>query len=83
MTFGRLPAQFKPQRVAREDMAGETDNADAAAQRLETALERIASLAGRCTLPPRTGTDALPVAEIAARLDAMIERLRAALDRAS
>jgi hypothetical protein len=63
-------------------MAGETENADAAAQRLETALERIASLAGRCT-PPRTGVDAPPVAEIAARLDAMIERLRAALDRAS
>lgn len=63
-----------------EDMAGETENADAAAQRLETALERIASLAGTA---PRTGADAPPVAEIAARLDTMIERLRAALDRAS
>ena len=60
-------------------MAGETENADAAAERLETALERIASLAGR--KPSQTGADAPPVAEIAARLDAMIERLRAALGR--
>jgi len=62
-------------------MAGETENADAAAQRLETALERIASLAGR-SKPPQTGADAPLVAEIAGRLDAMIERLRAALGRA-
>jgi hypothetical protein len=59
-------------------MAGETENADAAAQRLETALERIASLAGR-DKPPPASAEAPPVAEIAARLDAMIERLRAAL----
>jgi hypothetical protein len=59
-------------------MAGETENADAAAQRLETALERIANLAGR-SKPPLAGADAPPLAEIAARLDAMIERLRAAL----
>ena len=59
-------------------MAGETENTDAAAQRLETALERIASLVGRVK-PPQTGAEAAPAAEIAARLDAMIERLRAAL----
>lgn len=59
-------------------MAGETENADAAAQRLETALERIANLAERVK-PPRTGADAPLAAEIAERLDAMIERLRAAL----
>jgi hypothetical protein len=59
-------------------MAGETENADTAAQRLETALERIASLAAR-SKPPQTGAEAPPVAEVTARLDAMIERLRAAL----
>lgn len=59
-------------------MAGETENADAAAERLETALERIASLAGR-PRPPQTGAHVPPTADIAARLDAMIERLRAAL----
>jgi hypothetical protein len=61
-----------------KDMAEENENADAAAQRLETALERIASLAGR-SRPPEAAAPAPLAAEIAAQLDAIIERLRAAL----
>jgi hypothetical protein len=51
-------------------------DAEAAADRLEAALERIASLAAR---PPATASaDAPP--ELADRIDALIAQLRAALD---
>jgi hypothetical protein len=60
-------------------MAEETEDADAAAQRLEAALERIASLAERLGPPGAGAENAPPAAKIVARLDAMIERLRAAL----
>jgi hypothetical protein len=64
-------------------MTGETDDADAAAERLEAALERLATLTG--TL--RSASDAEEPApansaaaeEIASRLDGLIDRLRAAL----
>jgi hypothetical protein len=53
-----------------------TDDPNEAAERLERALERIASQSGRVpTLP--SGAE---VPEIAERLDAMIARLRAGLD---
>ena len=54
-------------------MASTTDEAEAAAERLEAALERIA----RTAAAPPPGS-ALP--EIKGRLDRMIERLRAVLD---
>lgn len=67
-------------------MASETDDAAEAAARLEAALERIAALAGPRRQPPPRAADAgeaadsaVPVDEIAARLDALIDRLRAAL----
>ncbi len=61
-------------------MASESENADSAAERLELALERIARLSEQCSTPVSIdGTSATP-AEIASRLDAMIERLRAALN---
>ena len=73
-------------------MAGEADNPDDAAARLEAALERIARLAGASPPPPRGAGDpegagaAEPPAsvdEIAARLDGLIDRLRAALSGSS
>jgi hypothetical protein len=61
-------------------MPGDNDNADAAAARLEAALERIAQLAGRSPDAPHAEHDNPPSADLAARLDTMIARLRAALD---
>jgi hypothetical protein len=67
-------------------MAGETDDADAAADRLEAALERLVVLAGTprsapmAENPPADSTANLAAAEeIAARLDGLIDRLRAAV----
>ncbi len=68
-------------------MANLDDDPDAAAARLEEALERIA----RSAVPPRSAlpaggaavnenrADEPPVGEIAARLDSLIGRLRGAL----
>lgn len=65
-------------------MADEPDDPDAAADRLEAALERIARLAA--VQPPLKNTPApdteLSIPEIAERLDALISRLRAALGKA-
>ena len=60
-------------------MASDTEDPEAAADRLEAALERISQAAarGETRLP-----DQLPSVdskEIAARLDSLIDRLRAAL----
>lgn len=67
-------------------MASESDDAADAAARLEAALERIAALAGARPQPPSPAPDsgepadpAVPVEEITARLDSLIDRLRAAL----
>ena len=65
----------------REDrMANETDNAEDAAGRLELALERIAGLSARGVSPAPKGEASVPAAELAVRLDRVIDRLRAALD---
>ena len=69
-------------------MAGESDEPDNAAARLEAALERIAAAAARrASVTPADAVDVAPGAEhsaavapeIAARLDGLIERLRGAL----
>lgn len=67
-------------------MASETDDAAEAAARLEIALERIAALAGPRRLsatPTPEGSvaddHAVSIDEITARLDALIDRLRAVL----
>lgn len=64
-------------------MADELENPEAAADRLEAALERIAQLAAvvqRPAVSNVTLTDAdLSIPEIAERLDSLIGRLRAAL----
>jgi hypothetical protein len=69
------------------DMADEPENPDAAADRLEAALERIAHLAAVRPAPvpapahaPIPDSD-LSAAEIAERLDSLIGRLRAALGK--
>ena len=60
-------------------MSGETEDPETTAGRLEAALERIARFAGGTRAAGGdTGTPA-PSAEVAARLDLIIERLRAAL----
>jgi hypothetical protein len=52
----------------------ETDDPDVAANRIEAALDRIARRIEHPIL-------AIPPAELAARLDGLIERLRAVLER--
>ena len=61
-------------------MASESENADSAAERLESALERIARLTEQLGTPASIDGNSTPSAEITSRLDAMIERLRAALN---
>jgi hypothetical protein len=64
-------------------MADELEDPDAAAARLEAALERIARLTAIQSAPntaPVPDTD-LSISEIAERLDSLIGRLRAALDK--
>ena len=56
-----------------------TDDATAAAERLEQALERIASLAARPAGPAASGIAESPTPEIADRLDQVIAKLRAGL----
>ncbi|HEX5325792.1 MAG TPA: hypothetical protein VFW75_03910 [Acetobacteraceae bacterium] len=67
-------------------MAEDEDDAAIAAERLEAALERIARIApGRVAsgsvVSPEDHAQAARVADITARLDGMIERLRAALGK--
>ncbi len=61
-------------------MAEDPDDPEAAADRLEAALERIAAIA---SVPPARSGDAadgeLTIPEIAERLDSLIARLRAAV----
>lgn len=69
-------------------MAGEADDPEDAAARLEAALERIARLAGTRPAPADAVPESMagpapPVDEIAARLDALIDRLRSALGGSS
>ena len=64
-------------------MASDTEDSEAAADRLEAALERIAEAAAREEAPPADQFPSAVTEEIAARLDGLIDRLRAALgDRA-
>jgi hypothetical protein len=65
-------------------IASETDDPANAAERLEAALERIARAATREPVPlPIVEHAAIPADELAARLDALIHRLRTALSGAS
>jgi hypothetical protein len=64
-------------------MADELEDPDAAADRLEAALERIARLAAVQPAPADTlaPDSELSIPEIAERLDSLIGRLRAALGK--
>jgi hypothetical protein len=77
-------------------MGGETDDPEDAAARLEAALERIAQHTAARSARPQpaeasapgdltadTAGPTPPVEEIAARLDGLIDRLRAALNASS
>jgi hypothetical protein len=60
-------------------MSGDTEDPEAAANRLEAALERIAQAAAR---PVAQEVEQIPGVDsktVAARLDALIDRLRTAL----
>ena len=59
-------------------MASDTEDADTAADRLEAALERIAEASAREEAPANQ-ISPVDTEEIAARLDGLIDRLRAAL----
>ncbi|MEA2741372.1 MAG: hypothetical protein QOH05_4679 [Acetobacteraceae bacterium] len=65
-------------------MADEPEDPDAAADRLEAALERIARVAAVQPAQPRAAApdQDLSLPEIAERLDQLISRLRAALGKA-
>ena len=60
-------------------MASETEDADAAADRLEAALDRIAQAAAREPAMPAEQNPPAGSKELATRLDALIDRLRTAL----
>ena len=60
-------------------MSGETEDPEAAAARLEAALERIAQAAERAEARPADQSVPADAKEIAARLDGLIDRLRTAL----
>jgi len=60
-------------------MVSDTDDAEAAADRLEAALERIAQAAVHEGAAMGDQLPAPEVEEIAARLDGLIDRLRAVL----
>lgn len=64
-------------------MGQEFDDPDLAADRLEAALERIARLAGVHPVPPHTPqlNSDISIPELAERLDVLIGRLRAALEK--
>lgn len=61
-------------------MASDSEDPEAAADRLEAALERIAQVAAWRQTTLRDGPQtAMDTQEIAARLDGLIDRLRVAL----
>ena len=60
-------------------MASDSEDPEAAADRLEAALERIAQAGAR----PAEPSAAVDTQEIAARLDGLIDRLRTALGLAA
>jgi hypothetical protein len=60
-------------------MASDSEDPEAAAERLEAALERIAQTANSRSAAPVDVPPAVDTEEIAARLDGLIDRLRVAL----
>ena len=81
--FKRHHPMDMPDGLTEADMADEPEDPDAAAARLEAALERIARLTAIQSVPnaaPVPDTD-LSIPEIAERLDSLIGRLRAALGK--
>lgn len=64
-------------------MASDSEDPEAAAQRLETALDRIAQATVREAVPSAEASSAINTEEIAARIDGLIDRLRTALGSAA
>lgn len=62
-------------------MASDSEDPDAAAARLEAALERIAQAAARDEAPAAEQPASPATEEIAARLDGLIDRLRSVLSK--
>ena len=60
-------------------MAGDSEDPEAAADRLEAALERIVQAATRQLPPPSEPSISIEAQELSARLDNLIDRLRTAL----
>ncbi len=64
-------------------MASDSDDSEAAAQRLEAALDRIAQATAHVAAPPPETSSGIDTEEIAARIDGLIDRLRTALGSAA
>jgi len=64
-------------------MANDSDDFEAAAERLEAALDRIAQAAAREAAPSTETLSAMNSEELAARIDGLIDRLRTALGSAA
>jgi hypothetical protein len=62
-------------------MVSDSEDPESAADRLEAALQRIAEAAARTEARPGDQLPKYDAEEVAARLDAVINRLRAALGR--
>jgi hypothetical protein len=60
-------------------MAGDSEDPEAAADRLEAALERIVQAATRPHPVPSEPSSSFEAQELSARLDNLIDRLRTAL----
>ncbi len=60
-------------------MAGDSEDPEAAADRLEAALERIVQAATRQNPPPSEPSTSIETQELSAQLDNLIDRLRTAL----
>jgi hypothetical protein len=67
--------------VSEQGMVSDSEDPESAANRLEAALERIAEAAARAEARPGDQLPQYDAEEVAARLDAVINRLRAALGR--
>jgi hypothetical protein len=64
-------------------MASDSEDLEAASDRLEAALERIAQAAARDAARPADQVASMDTEEIAARLDGLIDRLRTALGQSA
>jgi hypothetical protein len=81
LTFNGPAAFSSSDRLGECTIVSDSEDPESAADRLEAALERIAEAAIRAEARPGDQLPKYDAEEVAARLDAVINRLRAALGR--